>query len=150
MDLIKHVERLANYLFDEQKDFEGCFEVKYKPGFSFTEEQEEHIFSSVVKVEEAFMKAELRITHCLSSAHITEDDMEWLGDQSEDSHFPLIARHEFGAYIYISPEFNGHEYLAAGVPMHIVWCMSYAHRLGANELKFDADAQAVDDLPVFD
>lgn len=82
---------------------------------------------------------EIRRTLILSTAHIKEETL-----MRFKSH-PHVADFEFGAYFYANPLGIDQE-----VPEDLRTVLEFARAEACCEVKFDADADEIDQLPTYD
>lgn len=82
----------------------------------------------------------------LSTAHLTPKTRDWLDehdDQDNLSHW--VAQTPYGWFLYCDEE-NAE----GSIPDDLFACMTYARKHGADYVLFDADADALTDLPTFE
>lgn len=100
------------------------------------------------------MKPTLRTFLDLSTAHLTKTTREFLdncattmanrGSQNPMIDAPIVALADFGWWVFATPD--GHPRW----PVDLKACILLARGLGADYLLFDADAEVVDGLPVYE
>lgn len=79
----------------------------------------------------------------ISTGHLTKETVNGWAVAEE---YPVIANYEYGLFVAVADA----TFVLSDFPADLATCIDYAKKHGASVIRFDRDADRIDELPFFE